>query len=130
MVDFQLIIEDGSIVVSKHKASVGSGLPDDLFSNQKILMDWKMFIYFMAIWNTLWRFGIFYDNLVHFVFIWYIFPGLVSYAKKNLAALCGIRIVCNDATRTVPDVRLSSESLLHFFEKVCLCWEQGDQMTL
>jgi hypothetical protein len=39
--------------------------------------DWKMLIYFMAIWNILWIFGIFYDHLVHFVFIWYIFPVLV-----------------------------------------------------
>jgi hypothetical protein len=50
-------------------------------------LDWKMFINFMATWNILWRFGIFYDHLVHFVFIWYIFPVLVSCAKKNLATL-------------------------------------------
>jgi hypothetical protein len=36
-------------------------------------LDWKMFLYFMATWNILWRFGIFYDHLVHFVFIWYFF---------------------------------------------------------
>jgi hypothetical protein len=36
-------------------------------------LDWKMLINFMAIWNILWRFGIFYDHLVRFVFIWYIF---------------------------------------------------------
>jgi hypothetical protein len=35
----------------------------------------------------LWRFGIFYDHLVHFVFIWCIFPVLVSSTKKNLATL-------------------------------------------
>jgi hypothetical protein len=29
-------------------------------------LDWKMFVYFMATWNILWRFGIFYDHLVHF----------------------------------------------------------------
>jgi hypothetical protein len=29
----------------------------------------------------------FYDHLVHFVFIWYIFPALVSCTKKNLATL-------------------------------------------
>jgi hypothetical protein len=29
----------------------------------------------MAIWNILRTFGIFYDHLVHFVFIWYIFSG-------------------------------------------------------
>jgi hypothetical protein len=38
-------------------------------------LDWKMFIYFMAIWNILQTLGIFYDNLVHFVLIWYIFSG-------------------------------------------------------
>jgi hypothetical protein len=56
---------------------------------------WKMFTYFMAIWNILWTFGkfyghlgnfmviweilwsfgIFYVHLVHFMFIWYIFAG-------------------------------------------------------
>jgi hypothetical protein len=39
----------------------------------------------MAIWNILRTFGIFYDHLLHFVFIWYIFSVLVSRAKKNLA---------------------------------------------
>jgi hypothetical protein len=38
-------------------------------------LDWKMLIYFMAIWNILQTFRIFYDHLVHFVFIWYIFSG-------------------------------------------------------
>jgi hypothetical protein len=28
-----------------------------------------------AIWNVLWIFGIFYNHLVRFVFIWYIFSG-------------------------------------------------------
>jgi hypothetical protein len=37
----------------------------------------------MAIWNILQTFMIFYDNLVHFVLIWYIFPVLVSYTKKS-----------------------------------------------
>jgi hypothetical protein len=35
--------------------------------------DWKMLIYFMAIWNILRTFEIFYDHLVHVVFIWYIY---------------------------------------------------------
>jgi hypothetical protein len=77
-------------------------------------LDWKMFIYFMVIWNILWRFGIFYDHLVHFVFIWrfgifydhlvhfvfiwYIFPGLVSRTKKNLATLLVAR-----RSRSVPE---------------------------
>jgi hypothetical protein len=38
-------------------------------------LDWKMLIYFMSICNILWTFGIFYDHLVHYVFIWYIFSG-------------------------------------------------------
>jgi hypothetical protein len=41
----------------------------------------------MAIWNILQTFGIFYDPLVHFAFIWYIFLVLVSCTKKNLATL-------------------------------------------
>jgi hypothetical protein len=42
---------------------------------------------FLAIWNILRTFGIFYDHLVHFVFIWHIFQVLVSCTKKNLATL-------------------------------------------
>jgi hypothetical protein len=51
------------------------------------VLDWKMCIYFMAIWNILWRFGTFCIHLVHFVFIWYIFPVLVSCTNKNPATL-------------------------------------------
>jgi hypothetical protein len=36
-------------------------------------LDWKMLIYFMAIWNIMETFGLIYDHLVHFVFIWYFF---------------------------------------------------------
>jgi hypothetical protein len=39
-------------------------------------LDWTMFRYFMALWNILHTFGIFYDHSVYFVFIWYIFSGL------------------------------------------------------
>jgi hypothetical protein len=49
--------------------------------------DWKMLIYFMAVWNILQTFGILSDRLVHLVLIWYIFPVLVSCIKKNLATL-------------------------------------------
>jgi hypothetical protein len=38
-------------------------------------LDWKMLIYLMSIQNILQTFRIFYDHLVHFVFIWYIFSG-------------------------------------------------------
>jgi hypothetical protein len=45
---------------------------------------WKMFIYFMAIWDILQTFGTFYHHLVHFVFIWYIFSGLGNiYQEKS-----------------------------------------------
>jgi hypothetical protein len=46
-------------------------------------LDWKMFIYFMAIWNILSRFEIFYGRLVHFVFIGYIFSGLGSMQQEK-----------------------------------------------
>jgi hypothetical protein len=36
-------------------------------------LDSKMLINLMSIWNTLQTFEIFYDNLVHFEIIWYIF---------------------------------------------------------
>jgi hypothetical protein len=44
-------------------------------------------VYFTAIENILWPFGIFCGNLVYFVAIWYIFPVLVIWTKKNLATL-------------------------------------------
>jgi hypothetical protein len=48
-------------------------------------LDWKMFIYSVAIWNILQKFGIFYDVLVHFVFIWHIFPvfGIMYHEKSG-----------------------------------------------
>jgi hypothetical protein len=46
-------------------------------------LDWKMLIVFMAIWNILWIFGIFYDYLVHFVLIWCIFPVWVIPRKSG-----------------------------------------------
>jgi hypothetical protein len=39
----------------------------------------------MAIWNISRTFGIFYNNLVHFVFIWYISSGFGIMHQKNLA---------------------------------------------
>jgi hypothetical protein len=38
----------------------------------------------MSTWNILWTFGIFYDNFLHFVFIWYIFSGFgMLYQEKS-----------------------------------------------
>jgi hypothetical protein len=49
-------------------------------------------------WYILWPFGlfdghlaIFYGFLVYVMVIWYIFPVLVSFSKKNLATLAGSR---------------------------------------
>jgi hypothetical protein len=43
----------------------------------------KMLLEFMAIWNILWTFGIFYDHLEHFGFLWYIFYGFgIMYQEK------------------------------------------------
>jgi hypothetical protein len=73
-----------------------AGLPDGFFFEPKIpiwvnfggpYIDCKMLTHFMAVWNILQTFGIFYDRLVHFVFIWYIFPVLVPCTAKNLATL-------------------------------------------
>jgi hypothetical protein len=50
-------------------------------------LDWKMLIYFMAIWNILRTFGKCYDHFVRFVLIRYIFPVLVTRTNKNLATL-------------------------------------------
>jgi hypothetical protein len=47
----------------------------------------KIVIYLMTIWNILRAFRIFYNHLVHFMFIWYIIPVGVLSTKKNLATL-------------------------------------------
>jgi hypothetical protein len=64
------------------KIHLVSGLPDGVFSNQKIPI-WKIFKgldmenlgIFVASWNILQRFGIFYGRLViYIVAMWYISP--------------------------------------------------------
>jgi hypothetical protein len=45
---------------------------------------------FSAIWNILRTSVLFYDHLVHFVFMWYIFSVLVRCNKKNLATLVSL----------------------------------------
>jgi hypothetical protein len=52
----------------------------------KVLL-WTMLVYFMTIGSVLRLFGIFCVHLVHFVFVWYIFPVWASCTKKNLATL-------------------------------------------
>jgi hypothetical protein len=99
-----------------------AGLPDGFFQTKNTnlgkfwrVLQWKMLVYFMAIWshvesisNKLWLFGIFSPIwsifrifgqfslrpfgilnfiLLNFVVIWYIVPVLVYFTKKNLATL-------------------------------------------
>jgi hypothetical protein len=57
---------------------------------------WKILLYFMPIWNILRYleyFKIFYDHLVHFVFIWYIFSGLgIMHQEKSTNPALGLHI--------------------------------------
>jgi hypothetical protein len=47
-------------------------------------LDGKLLIYFRAIWNILMIFGIFYDQLVNFGFILYIFSDFgIVYLEKS-----------------------------------------------
>jgi hypothetical protein len=50
-------------------------------------LNWKMLVYFIAIWNNLQTFGICYDHLENFVYIWYIFRRFGKLYQKNLATL-------------------------------------------
>jgi hypothetical protein len=66
-------------------------LPDGFFQTKNPNMgkfwralDWKIIVYFMAIWNILCPIGIFCIHMVHFVFIWYIFSGFgIMYQEKS-----------------------------------------------
>jgi hypothetical protein len=61
--------------------------------------DGKILIYFSAIWNILRIFWIFYDHLVHFVFIWYIFSGfgIMQLEKSgNPGSLCAALFECKN----------------------------------
>jgi hypothetical protein len=46
---------------------------------------WKILVYFMTIWSTLWPLEMFYGHLVYFVVIWYIFPcfGILDQEKSG-----------------------------------------------
>jgi hypothetical protein len=57
-------------------------------------LDCKMLITFMAIWNTIRSFGIYYEHLVNFVLIWYIFPVLVYVPRKIWQPCCQWKSVC------------------------------------
>jgi hypothetical protein len=72
-------------------------LPDGLFSSKNTNLgtifrasDWKMWIFLWPfVICILWPFGIFYDHLAHFVFIWYIFSsfGIMHHEKSGNPAV-------------------------------------------
>jgi hypothetical protein len=75
---------------------VHSGLPDGFdfqtknanFGKYCRVLQWKMLVYFMTFGLFHGHFcTIFYDPLLYFVVIRYIFPVLVGSSKKNLATL-------------------------------------------
>jgi hypothetical protein len=60
-------------------------------------LDWKMLIYFLAFGIFNGHFGIFYDYLVHIVFIWYILCSFGTYCVHLVHILCsfGTYILCS-----------------------------------
>jgi hypothetical protein len=110
-----------------------TGLPDVFFQTRNFhlvkflrALDWKMLIYFKAIWNILRTSGIFLYHLLHFAFIWYIFPVLVPHNKKNLATLVGNQskhfeknkkqlIMPSKRVQIMIDVRLHGQQLKTFY---------------
>jgi hypothetical protein len=48
-------------------------------------LQWKMLVYFMAIWSILWLVGICCGQLVYFKVVWYIFPhfGMLYHEKSG-----------------------------------------------
>jgi hypothetical protein len=63
------------------------------------VLQWKILVYFMAIWSTFQPFDIFHGLWVYFPPFWYILPVLVCCTKKNLATLdpCGEKITTKRA---------------------------------
>jgi hypothetical protein len=48
------------------------------------VLQWKMLLYFMAIWSILPQFGIFCGHLVYFMVSWYIFLSVgMLYQEKS-----------------------------------------------
>jgi hypothetical protein len=58
-------------------AALGTGLPDCQTQNTNLgkfwrALQWKILVYFTAIWYILWPFGILYGHLVYCMVNWYI----------------------------------------------------------
>jgi hypothetical protein len=77
--------------------NIGAGLPDGLFSIEKIpiwanckaLQNLPKLGFFVTIWSILGPLKIFYVNMVYFVVIWYISPrfGILYQEKSGNPAL-------------------------------------------
>jgi hypothetical protein len=46
-------------------------------------LEWKMSVYFTAVWYHFWPFGIMHGRLVQFVSSWYTFPVLVCLDQEK-----------------------------------------------
>jgi hypothetical protein len=66
-------------------------------------LQWKILVYFMAIWSILRQFGLFYGNLVYFVAIWYILR-LFGYVVNLATLVAGLEL---DFMRTMPSKQKS-----------------------
>jgi hypothetical protein len=82
----------------------------------------------MTIWNILGTFGIFYDHLVHFVFVWYIFsrleyqeetgnPVLPTYVRSSL-----LPVKVEACTNSFRVITFFPALLLFFFSAAILCY--------
>jgi hypothetical protein len=90
------------------------------------VLEWKILLYFMTIWNILWPFGIIYGRLVCFVVIWYILPILVGLDNKNMAT----PVVCSNvqiphfycACLTFAQKWVESKVNNHFLNRTSFKW--------
>jgi hypothetical protein len=96
-------------------------LPDGLFTNQKSQfgenfqgLRLKNVDIFKAIWNVSPIYGIFYDQSVHFVFIWYIFSGFgtIHHEKSGnpVSHMCNERDASAAAEHNL-DLRILQQSM-------------------
>jgi hypothetical protein len=86
-----------------------------------------MLVYFMAIWNILYPFGIHilwpFGNL-----IWYIFPVLVSCLTKNLATLFGNAAMGRKNGFQTEDLCNRLSGVPFFLEKSLLLFEETQKL--
>jgi hypothetical protein len=75
-----------------------------------------MFIYFMAIGDIWWMFGIFYDHLVNFVFICDIYSGFGIMYQEKSGNPVRHRILHTDITYNMMRKKLDIHMLARFVE--------------